>query len=76
MTIPSRPDSPCDRLGKIGDVDASRALPLVEEIRKRIPWTDAAWDSLFEAARAAPDPTLYFLNLSRLSDSLPPDDLA
>jgi glutamate-ammonia-ligase adenylyltransferase len=63
-------------LGEIGVVDASRALPLVEEIRKRIPWTDAAWDSLFEAARAAPDPTLYFLNLSRLCDSLPPDDLA
>jgi glutamate-ammonia-ligase adenylyltransferase len=63
-------------LGKIGDVDASRALPLVEEMRKRIPWTESAWEAMFEAARTAPDPTLYFLNLSRLSDSLPPDDLA
>ncbi len=76
MTTPSRPEFPCDRLGEIGVVDASRALPLVEEIRRRIPWTEDAWEAMFEAARTAPDPTLYFLNLSKLSDSLPPEDLA
>ncbi|HJX14246.1 MAG TPA: hypothetical protein VJ386_00845, partial [Candidatus Deferrimicrobiaceae bacterium] len=76
MTTPPRPDSLCDRLGEVGVVDTSRALPLVEEIRKRIRWTDSSWEALFEGARAAPDPMLYFLNLSKLCDSLPPDDLA
>ncbi len=76
MTTPPRPDSLCDRLGEIGVVDTSRALPLVEEIRKRIPWTESVWEALFAGARAAPDPTLYFLNLSKLCDSLPPEELA
>lgn len=76
MTTPPRPDSPCDRLGEMGVADTLRILPLLEEIRKRIPWTDSAWEALFEGARAAPDPTLYFLNLSKLCDSLPPEDLA
>ncbi len=39
MTAPHRPDSPYDRLGETGVADTSRALSLVEEIRKRIPWT-------------------------------------
>jgi len=76
VTTPPRPDPLCDRLGEVGVVDTSRALPLVEEIRKRIRWTDSSWEAMFEGARAAPDPTLYFLNLSKLCDSLPPDDLA
>ncbi|HSM00016.1 MAG TPA: hypothetical protein VK944_07825, partial [Candidatus Limnocylindria bacterium] len=75
MTTPPRPDSLCDRLGEIGVMDTSRALPLVEEIRKRIPWTESVWEALFAGARAAPDPTLYFLNLSKLCDSLPPEDM-
>jgi len=75
VTTPPRPDSPCDRLGEIGVVDTSRALPLVEEIRNRIPWTESVWEALFAGAKAAPDPTLYFLNLSKLCDSLSPEDL-
>ncbi|HEU5360969.1 MAG TPA: bifunctional [glutamate--ammonia ligase]-adenylyl-L-tyrosine phosphorylase/[glutamate--ammonia-ligase] adenylyltransferase [Candidatus Deferrimicrobiaceae bacterium] len=75
MTTSSRPDSPSDRLGEIGVADTSRILPLIEEIRKRIPWTDSDWEVLFEGARAAPDPNLYFLNVSKLCDSLPADDL-
>jgi glutamate-ammonia-ligase adenylyltransferase len=63
-------------MGEIGVVDVSRTLPLVEEIRKRIPWTDSSWVAVFTGAAAAPDPTLYFLNLSKLCDSLPPGDLA
>ncbi|MGB3096749.1 MAG: bifunctional [glutamate--ammonia ligase]-adenylyl-L-tyrosine phosphorylase/[glutamate--ammonia-ligase] adenylyltransferase [Candidatus Deferrimicrobiaceae bacterium] len=76
MTTPSRPDSLSDRLGEIGVVDTNRALLLIEEIRNRIPWTDLAWEAMFAGARAAPDPTLYFLNLSKLCDSLPAGDLA
>jgi glutamate-ammonia-ligase adenylyltransferase len=75
VTTPPRPDSPCDRLGEIGVADTSRALPLVEEIRKRIPWTNPVWEALFAGARAAPDPMLYFLNLSKLCESLPPEDM-
>jgi len=76
VTTPPRPDSLSDRLGEIGVADTTRALLLVEEIRTRIPWTDSAWEAMFAGARAAPDPTLYFLNLSKLFDSLPPEDLA
>jgi glutamate-ammonia-ligase adenylyltransferase len=76
VRTPSRPDSLSDRMGEIGVVDVARTLPLVAEIRKRIPWTDPSWEAVFAAAAAAPDPTLYFLNLSKLCDSLPPEDLA
>ena len=76
MRTPSRPDSLSDRMGEIGVVDVARTLPLVAEIRKRIPWTDSSWEAVFAGAAAAPDPTLYFLNLSKLCDSLPPEDLA
>lgn len=62
-------------MGEIGVVDVSRTLPLVEEIRKRIAWTDSSWEAVFAGAAAAPDPTLYFLNLSKLCDSLPPEKL-
>jgi glutamate-ammonia-ligase adenylyltransferase len=75
VTKPPRPDTLCDRLGEMGVADTPRILPLLEEIRKRILGTDSAWEALFEGARAAPDPTLYFLNLSKLCDSLPPEDL-
>jgi glutamate-ammonia-ligase adenylyltransferase len=76
VRTPSRPDSLSDRMGEIGVVDVARTLPLVAEIRKRVPWTDPSWEAVFAAAAAAPDPTLYFLNLSKLCDSLPPEDLA
>jgi glutamate-ammonia-ligase adenylyltransferase len=76
VTTPSRPDSLSDRLGDIGVEETNRALVLIEEIRNRISWTDSAWEAMFAGARAAPDPTLYFLNLSKLCDSLPAGDLA
>ncbi len=81
MTAPRRPSSgdppsPCDRLRDVGVGDTSRALALVEEMRKRASWDDAAWDAVFAGARAAPDPSVYFLNLSKLCDALPARDLA
>ncbi len=62
-------------MGEIGVEDTPRARLLVEEIRKRIPGTEPVWEAFFAGARAAPDPTLYFLNLSKLCDSLPPEDM-
>lgn len=70
------PRSPCDLLGELAVADTSRVLPLVEEVRRRVPWGDPFWEGVFEAARAAPDPTAYFLNLSKLCDALPVGDLA
>ncbi|MGE5189444.1 MAG: bifunctional [glutamate--ammonia ligase]-adenylyl-L-tyrosine phosphorylase/[glutamate--ammonia-ligase] adenylyltransferase [Gemmatimonadota bacterium] len=69
-TPPPEPRSPCDRLRDAGVVDTARALALVEEMRKRTGWDDAVWDAVFEAARAAPDPSLFVLNLSKLCDVL------
>jgi glutamate-ammonia-ligase adenylyltransferase len=39
-------------------------------MRKRAAWEGAVWDAVFEGARAAPDPSVYFLNLSKLCDAL------
>ena len=75
MTPPPRRDTPGERLDGIGASDVRRVLPIVEEIRKKVPWTDVSWDLLFLAAGAAADATLYFLNLSKLCDSLPAGDL-
>ncbi len=80
MTSPPRTPSresrsPCDRLREAGIADTSRALVLVEEMRKRTAWDGAAWDAVFEGARAAPDPSVYILNLSKLCDALPARDL-
>lgn len=33
-------------------------------------------DVVFEGARAAPDPMVFFLNLSKMADALPPEELA
>ncbi len=81
MTLPPRtpppaPRSPCDRLRGAGVADTSRALVLIEEMRKRSAWDDATWDAVYEGAGAAPDPSVYFLNLSNLCDALPDRDLA
>ncbi len=67
--------SPCDRLREAGVADTSRVLALVEEMRRGTAWGDGTWDAVFEAARAAPDPSVYFLNLSKLCDALPAPDL-
>ncbi len=80
MTSPTRPPSPgprspCDRLRDAGVADTSRALVLIEEMRRRTAWDDAAWDAVFEGAGAAPDPSVYFLNLSKLCDALPAREL-
>jgi len=45
-------------------------------MRKRTAWDHAAWDAVFEGAGAAPDPSVYFLNLSKLCDALPARELA
>jgi [glutamine synthetase] adenylyltransferase / [glutamine synthetase]-adenylyl-L-tyrosine phosphorylase len=70
------PRSPCDLLGELAVADTSRVLPLVEEVRRRVPWGDPFWEGVFEAARAAADPTVFFLNLSKLCDALPVGDLS
>ena len=70
------PRSPCDRLRDAGVTDTARALVLIEEMRKRTAWDHAAWDAVFEGAGAAPDPSVYFLNLSKLCDALPARELA
>ncbi len=80
MTSPPRtpspePRSPCDRLREAGVADTSRALALVEEMRKGTAWDGATWDAVFDGAAAAPDPSVYFLNLSKLCDALPARDL-
>ncbi|MGE5664787.1 MAG: bifunctional [glutamate--ammonia ligase]-adenylyl-L-tyrosine phosphorylase/[glutamate--ammonia-ligase] adenylyltransferase, partial [Deltaproteobacteria bacterium] len=81
MTSPPRTPSPeprslCDRLRDAGVADTARALTLVEEMRKRAAWEGGTWDAVFEGARAAPDPSVYFLNLSKLCDALPDGDLS
>lgn len=67
--------SPVDRLRALGVRDTARALALVEELRE-LPWDAAAREAAFEAAVAAPDPDLYFLNLARLAETLPPAEVA
>ena len=69
------PPSPLDLLAELGVPDQARTLALLEEIRGRVPWGDPFWDAVFEGGRAAPDPSLYFLNLSKLCDALPARDL-
>ncbi|GAB4373241.1 MAG: bifunctional [glutamate--ammonia ligase]-adenylyl-L-tyrosine phosphorylase/[glutamate--ammonia-ligase] adenylyltransferase [Deltaproteobacteria bacterium] len=72
-TPPAR--SQLELLAGLGVADRTRTLSLLEEIRRRIPWEDPFWIAVGEAAREAPDPDLFFLNLSRLCDSLPPREV-
>ena len=63
--------SQLELLSELGVTDRTRTLSLLEEIRGRIPWDDPFWEAVLEAGRAAADPTLFFLNLSKLCDSIP-----
>jgi glutamate-ammonia-ligase adenylyltransferase len=65
-----------DRLLTLGVENTARALPLVEDIRKRLGWGEAELDAVWEGAAASPDPLAYLLNFSKLADSLSADDLA
>lgn len=59
-----------DRLRELGVRDTARVLSLLSELLKRLPREHAGWDRVCRAASAAPDPDLFFLNLSRWVDSL------
>ena len=75
-TPPRAPKFAIDRLRAIGVQDTGRALTLLSELLRVLPWGDAGWENIFRAAEHAADPGLFFLNLSRWADSLPSDDLA
>ncbi|HEX9204588.1 MAG TPA: hypothetical protein VF853_01545, partial [Candidatus Deferrimicrobiaceae bacterium] len=66
------PQATIDRLREIGIRDTGRALSLLSDLRRSLPWGHEGWDGIFRAAGSAPDPDLFFLNLSRWVDSLPP----
>ncbi len=70
------PRSLCDRLQALGVGDTARAMALVEEIRKRLSWGEPELSVVFEGARAAPDPLAFFLNLSKMADAIPPEELS
>ena len=65
-----------DRLLSLGVANTLRALPLIEEIRKRLSWGEADLSLLWKGAESAPDPLCFLLNLSKLADAVSPDDLA
>ena len=60
-----------DRLREIGVRDTGRTLSLLSDLLQHLPREHAGWESIYQAAGAAPDPDLFFLNLSRWVDSLP-----
>ncbi|MDO8737368.1 bifunctional [glutamate--ammonia ligase]-adenylyl-L-tyrosine phosphorylase/[glutamate--ammonia-ligase] adenylyltransferase [Candidatus Deferrimicrobium sp.] len=60
-----------DRLREIGVRDTARALSLLSDLLQHLPREHAGWESIYRAAAVAPDPDLFFLNLSRWFDSLP-----
>jgi glutamate-ammonia-ligase adenylyltransferase len=59
------------RLREAGVRDVERALPLLVELSAVVPSGDPLWEAIYAAAAAAPDPNLFFLNLSHLCDALP-----
>ena len=65
-----------DRLLALGVENTARALPLVEDVRKRLGWKETELDAVWEGAASSPDPLAFLLNLSKLADSLSPEDLA
>ncbi|GAB4232143.1 MAG: bifunctional [glutamate--ammonia ligase]-adenylyl-L-tyrosine phosphorylase/[glutamate--ammonia-ligase] adenylyltransferase [Deltaproteobacteria bacterium] len=74
MNPPPRADRTAptaDRLRELGVRDTARVLSLLSELLHRLPREDAGWESVCRAAAAAPDPDLFFLNLSRWVDALP-----
>ena len=77
MNRPADPPlSLIDRLLSLGVENTARALPLVEEIRKRLSLGEADLGTLWEGAEGSPDPLAFFLGLSKLADAVPPADLA
>ncbi|MBE0605251.1 MAG: hypothetical protein IH610_03060, partial [Deltaproteobacteria bacterium] len=67
-------EGPTDlRLRELGVRDTTRVLSLLSDLIHCLPREDAAWDRICRAAAAASDPDLFFLNLSRVGDSLPAD---
>jgi len=70
-----RADSLVDRLLSLGVSNTARALPLVEDIRKRLSWAEADLAPLWKGAEAAPDPLVFLLGLSKLADAVSPEDL-
>jgi len=72
-TPPAR--SQLELLAELGVADRARTLSLLEEIRRRIPWEDPFWNAVRDAAGEAPDASLFFLNLSKLCDSIPPREV-
>jgi glutamate-ammonia-ligase adenylyltransferase len=69
---PAAPQAAIDRLREIGVRDTGRALSLLSDLRRSLPWGHEGWEGIFRSAASAPDPDLFFLNLSRWVDSLPP----
>lgn len=67
---------PVDRLRDLGVRDTSRALSLLSDMLPRLPQDAAGREAVTRSAAAAPDPDLFFLNLSRWADSLPEGHLA
>jgi glutamate-ammonia-ligase adenylyltransferase len=67
--------SPLDRLLELGVENTARALPLVEDVRKRLGWKEAELEAVWAGAAAAPDPLAFLLNLSKLADTLSPGEL-
>ncbi len=66
-------EAPCTtelRLLAAGVRDVARALPLAIELSDVIPLPDPLWQKIYRAASLAPDPNLFFLNLSHLHDAL------
>jgi len=72
-TPPAR--SQLELLAELGVTNRTRTLSLLEEIRRRIPWEDPFWGAVRDAAEAAPDADLFFLNLSKLCDSINPREV-
>jgi glutamate-ammonia-ligase adenylyltransferase len=65
-----------DRLVSLGVENTTRALPLVEDVRKRLGWGEAELGGVWEGAASSPDPMAFLLNLSKLADSLSQEELA
>jgi hypothetical protein len=59
-----------DRLLALGVENTARALPLVEDVRKRLGWKETELDAVWVGAASSPDPLAFLLSLSKLADSL------
>lgn len=70
-----RKSVPVDRLRDMGVQDTARALALVEELEVLLP-EEAARRAALEATRGAFDADLYLLNLAKLAETVPPQELA